>query len=138
MRKLALADSQTEEIKQLANLLGGDPQSLEECIRALWRIVPDPDDCEYVRQPLRQFYVEFPSYKRFVGDCDDAATFAGALCKALGYDCEFIATRPAHSAEYTHVFLRVYSGGQAIDIDPVTPSEFLPLRSHAEEMHCPL
>jgi hypothetical protein len=104
---------------------------VDQYLRTFWRIVPDPEWCEYVRTPRLQFYLGQQS-GFYQGDCDDAATFAAALVKAQGNPCYLIAIRGNGSEEFGHVWLNA----DGIDIDPVTPASALPIsrESYAEEM----
>jgi hypothetical protein len=82
----------------------------------------------------------FREHQVLIGDCDDSATFAGALVLAIGaYGC-FVAIRQAGAFEFSHVWLRAaYDPGSlaspaAFDIDTVTPAALLPIRNYAESM----
>lgn len=121
-----------QEVQSLAHNLGGIG-SIEQYLRSVWYFIDDPPDTEYVRQPELQTEI-FKSYGVFVGDCDDAATMAGALVLAAGGAGALIAIRNPYKMEFSHVWLRATAGGFSIDIDPVTPAWMLPLRNFAESM----
>lgn len=56
-----------------------------------------------------------------VGDCDDIATFIGALCRQLGREVEFVVVGFGAPGNYSHVFARVFEPKSKLWIvcDPV-------------------
>lgn len=132
MQQEAWKGALVPEIQQLANELG-TIENIDSFLRQTWRVIPDPDETEYVRAPQLQLEI-FKQYQAFVGDCDDSATFAGALVLALGYAAAFVAIRMAGALEYSHVWLRAYGPGYVVDIDPVTPAGVLPILNYQESM----
>jgi hypothetical protein len=52
------------------------------------------------------------------GDCDDMATFAGALCLSQGILARYTAVCSASPLEYDHVFCEARIGTDWIPIDP--------------------
>ena len=102
-------------------------------MRAFWRIEPDPVEAEYIRTPLNEID-HFNEFHEYVGDCDDAATFAGSILAALSYPCKFLAIRLAQDQDFSHVFLRCLVNGQPFDIDPIVPLESMPLPLHTMEV----
>lgn len=136
MRRLALEDSRKIKILALANQLG-NPLVVNNYLRGLWHIVPDPEAAEFVRAPLYQIELaEENGY--YLGDCDDAATLAGSLLAALNIPCSLIAIRMPADVEFSHVFLRCNVNGYPFDIDPIVPQEFLPIRGAVETMEEPI
>ena len=110
-----------------------NPEHVNAFLRMYWRIVDDPFYAEYIRAPLLQ--LEFWAAKGFLpGDCDDAATLAGALVVATGWPAFFMAIRLPRMPEFSHVFLRVPIMFGFLDIDPIVPAEHLPITGYAEAL----
>jgi len=120
MRKLALKDSASDEVLALAAIMP-DAYTLDYWLRAVWTVVPDPPDAEFVMSPAVLIGCQF-----FAGDCDDAATLAASLLRAMRIPCQFVAIRTMREADFSHVFCRVPS--HRLDIDPIVPPEALPIR----------
>jgi hypothetical protein len=56
------------------------------------------------------------------GDCDDIATFLGAIMYTLGYHSRFMAIRTKSDvSDFLHVFLQVLDFGRWVNMDPVVP-----------------
>lgn len=133
MRDLALRDRHQPEIIQLANQLG-HPPGVDAFLRAVWQVVPDPEDIEYISSPVHQVRL-FASKQRFVGDCDDAATMAACLLAALDWPCTLVALRNPGKADFEHVWCRaplLEYGPWDCDIDPIVPADMLPLAGYEE------
>jgi transglutaminase-like putative cysteine protease len=128
MRNLARNDARSPEIRSLAIALQ-NPWGLDVWLRESWTITPDPVDVEYVRAP------NFALQCGMEGDCDDAATLAASILLAMRWPAVFIATRQATETDFSHVFVRVL--GINLDIDPIVPEQYLPIR-FAESMTVPL
>ena len=122
MKEAAIRDAAFQPLWELAFLLGTDA-CIDVFIRSVWRIVPDPEDCEFVREPELQIR-QFLQTGFLEGDCDDAATLAGSMCYAIGMPCALVAIRTPENAEFSHVFLRT---GNGLDIDPIVPADQLPI-----------
>lgn len=125
MANLARRDSVGPEVGWLASRLGG-PYQLDGFLRSVWSILPDPPEAEYVRAPSWIIQCEC-----FEGDCDDAATLASSVLRALGVPAWLVAVRMATEPEFSHVFCHV--PGLGLDIDPIVPAHLLPIR-YAEAM----
>jgi len=132
MKALALQDSQSIEIRSLAESLG-HPLKVDRMLRDLWRVLPDPPEYEYVRSPVFQIHA-YQENGFFAGDCDDSATLAGSLLVAMNQPCNLVAIRMPSDAEFSHVFLRCYLNGRRLDIDPIVPPEQIPIEGIAETM----
>ena len=61
---------------------------------------------EQVKDPQR-IAEEISNTGNAVGDCDDIATFIGALCRQLGREVEFVVVGFGRPGMYSHVFARV-------------------------------
>jgi transglutaminase-like putative cysteine protease len=125
MRILAVRDSESDEVLALAGALQ-DPYTLDYWLRRVWTVVPDPPDAEYVLSPATIISCQF-----FAGDCDDAATLAASILRALRIPSQLIAIRTMRDVDFSHVFCRVPS--YRLDIDPIVPFEHMPVR-YAEAM----
>jgi hypothetical protein len=130
MRRLAVNDARSGEVQALAVSLP-DPYTLDNWLRRVWEIVPDPSFAEFVRSPAYMI-----RSGRFEGDCDDAATLAASVLTALGYPVLLVAIRLLSEPEFSHVFARVPSR-PPLDIDPIVPTEHLPIR-YGEAMVLPV
>jgi hypothetical protein len=69
--------------------------------------------------------VYLPEHDVTVSNCDDIATFIGALCRQLGRECEFVVVGFGRPGFYSHVFARVKEpkSGKWIVCDPVAGTE---------------
>jgi len=103
-----------------------DPYSLDAWLRRSWTIVPDPPEAEFIMSPALMLGCGW-----LAGDCDDAATLAGAVLIALGIRAVFMAIRTVSDQDFSHVFVRV--PGYGLDIDPIVPASQIPIR-YAEAM----
>lgn len=130
MRSLSLAALQSPQIQNLASSLG-DPVSLDHFLRQFWRVQADPLEYEFIRTPELQLS-ELQRTGYLIGDCDDAATLAGAIVSAMGYPCRFVALRLPGDPEFSHVNLRCSVRGGEFDIDPIVPAHALPIAGAAE------
>lgn len=139
MKNLAETGAQVPEIRDLASQLGNDVNSIENFLYQVWYVFPDPENMEYVRTPELQLRILSES-NAFVGDCDDAATMAAALVLAAGGCGCLFAIRQPWRYEFSHVWFRAaqsleaMNAGAFVDIDAVTPREYLPIHNYAEEM----
>lgn len=112
-------------------------------MRRYWRIVPDPEDYEYIQSPTLQLELA-RKHGEFRGDCDDAATLAGAVMLAARWPCSFIASRDNGHYEFSHVWLRcalgpdLFQRDSFFDIDPFVSRAMLPLVGYAELMEVPV
>lgn len=125
-------------VRELAGQIG-DPGRIDAALRSVWNFVPDPDGVEYVAAPDVVILRAMEGYQRsgaFVlsGDCDEAATLAGALLAILDTPGRLVAIRQANMVEFSHVFVR-WAGG---DIDPTVPETALPLTRYVEAMELPI
>ena|SRR5690606_13405015 len=79
---------------------------------------------EQVQDPQRMVE-QIVSHGNAVGDCDDVATFIGALCRQLGRECEFVVVGFGAPGSYSHVFTRVKEpkSNRWIVCDPVAGTE---------------
>jgi hypothetical protein len=140
MRDLVQRDSQSPKIQQLAFYLGS-PAAIDDFLRSTWIVKPDPIEAEYIESPVFQIE-QFEDRGFFAGDCDDAATMAGALLHALGWPFSFIAYKMAGAAEFSHVNVRVPGAGswlaEDLEIDTTTPLNQLPIRGAVELMEVSL
>jgi transglutaminase-like putative cysteine protease len=100
-------------------------------MRSIWRIIPDPDDAEFVRTPQLQI-----SQGLFAGDCDDAATLTCSLLAALHIPCAFVAVRMTTETAFSHVFARGFDRYPrvSVDIDPVVSAAEMPIQGIGEQM----
>lgn len=110
-------------------------QRVDSFMRSVWRIVPDPDDAEFVRTPQLQI-----SQGLFAGDCDDAATLACSLLASLQIPCSFVAIRMTTETAFSHVFARGYDRFPRVpvDIDPIVPASEIPIQGVAEQIIVPV
>lgn len=61
-------------------------------------------------------------YGKLVGDCDDAAVMAVALCAASNLPCKVVAVRQPQDSEFSHVFVESAAPQQRITrLDPTAP-----------------
>jgi hypothetical protein len=69
--------------------------------------------------------VYLPEHDVTVSNCDDVATFIGALCRQLGREVEFVVVGFGAPGNYSHVFTRVKEPktGQWIVCDPVAGTD---------------
>lgn len=138
MRAEALEGRALPEAAELASVCA-DPPALDVYLRRHWRIVPDPEEYEFVRSPAVQFQLAQQN-GFFIGDCDDAATLAACVMGALGWPCSLIAGREAGKFEFSHTWLRCFVGGGrpwpafVYDIDPIVPVEKMPVAGTFEEL----
>lgn len=138
MRELSrTASLQSLRVRDLAARLQ-TPQNLDNFLRQVWRVVPDPPDAEWIATPDRQL-ATYDARGFLGGDCDDAATLAAAVVRAQNCTCWFVAVRMTTDFEFSHVFLRACVGmngwmPNTIDIDPIVPVEFMPIRGAVETM----
>jgi hypothetical protein len=104
-----------------------------------WRVVPDPDEYEFVRAPKLQAEQYFAS-GTLEGDCDDSATLAACLLTALNCPCALIAIRRPNETEFSHVWTRATECGFNVDIDPIVPAYRMPIPNDAiaERMVIPI
>jgi hypothetical protein len=125
------------EIQQIAAFCG-DLFGLDAYLRATWHYVPDPVQFEFVRSPEFQVMTA-PAVGFFEGDCDDAATFGGAIALALGYFSRFTAYRLPGRELFSHVNLRcLLLDGRLMDIDPTVNPSQLPILGAAEVLEVTL
>jgi len=122
MRNLARKDSRSPEV-QAAAYVFRDAYVLNDWMRDIWVVVPDPPEAEYILSPALMVGCSF-----FAGDCDDAATLAGSILVAMGIRCQFVAVRVGRDEDFSHVFCRVLGTRPPLDIDPIVPAEHLPIR----------
>lgn len=120
MRNLALRDAVSPEIESVAGCFP-DAHTLDEWLRAAWQIVPDPPDSEFVMSPALMVRCQW-----YAGDCDDAATFAACLLKAMHITSQLVAIRTSTDIDFSHVFCRIPA--MRLDIDPIVPQSALPIR----------
>lgn len=118
-------------IQNLASQLQ-NPLNLDEWIRQYWRIVADPIDAEYVRGPRLQMS-NLESDHILIGDCDDAATFAGCVLVAMGCRACLVAYR-FNSPEFSHVNVEA----MGVQVDPIVPRSMLPISNAVEIMEMTL
>jgi hypothetical protein len=132
MRELSRADQGLPEIRQLAELCN-DPSGLDSYLRKFWHYKPDPEWAEYVQSPQVQLMIGMED-GFYMGDCDDAATFAGAIALAMGYSSRFTAYRLPGKREFSHVNLRCLVPHWGLfDVDPTVSVSQLPILG-AEEI----
>lgn len=70
------------------------------------QFTPDPDDTELVRTPIEQL-TRIAQSGVMRGDCDDVATLAAALTKALGRRARYVVLgfiEPGPATPYRHVY----------------------------------
>lgn len=120
MRNLARRDAFSGEVVSLARYVR-EPFALDDFMRRVWSIVPDPQDAEFVRSPAYMIGCQC-----FEGDCDDAATLAASVLIALGIPAMLVAVRMATAPDFSHVFTRVPRLN--LDIDPIVPLHQMPIR----------
>lgn len=103
-------------------------------MRDHWRVVPDPDEYEFIRSPQYQLAL-FMENGFLSGDCDDSATLAASLFLANGWPCQLVAIRMHHDYEFSHVWARCVLGeGSFFDVDPIVPLYQMPVTGFAESM----
>lgn len=109
------------------------PLYIDQFFRLAWRIVPDPDEYEFIRAP--QFQAEFYLDNGYLeGDCDDASTLASCLLNSLGWPNVITAIRRPGEVDFSHVFTTAYEGDLRIDIDPIVPVYRMPIKDIIEVM----
>lgn len=119
MRSLAIRDSRSIEVQTVAEALA-DPYMLDMWLRRNWHVVPDPPEAELVLSPATIIQCGW-----YAGDCDDVATFAASLLRAMGVLSQLVAIRVGSDTDFTHVFCRVPA--YRLDIDPIVPAERIPI-----------
>jgi len=79
---------------------------------------------EQVQDPQR-ICEQIVNHGNAVGDCDDIATFIGALCRQLGREVEYVVVGFGRPGLFSHVFARVKEpkSGKWIVCDPVAGTE---------------
>lgn len=84
----------------------------------------DAAGVEQVQDPQRTVE-QILQHGKAVGDCDDVATFIGALCRQLGREVEFVVVGFGQPGAYSHVFTRVKEpkSGKWIVCDPVAGTD---------------
>ena len=96
---------------------------------------PDPVGHELIRSPgymLDRIY----SQGWAAGDCDDVATLAAALGKAMGLPARYRLLSFMPGAPFSHVVTDVRAGCCWLDLDTTAPDQFPPgLEIHASETH---
>ena len=105
-------------------------ENLEQWLRASWRVVPDPDDLEYVQGPEFQLCQYEQRGGTLTGDCDDAATLAASILNTLRIPSWLVAVRIGTDWDFSHVYTR----SERMIYDPIVAAQQLPLRGVAEEM----
>lgn len=88
------------------------------------RYANDALGVEQVKDP--QYIAEqIIAHGKAVGDCDDCATFIGAMARQLGRTTEFVVVGFGPPGQYSHVFTRVLEpkSGKWIVCDPVAGSD---------------
>src|SRR5262252_9504744 len=119
------AVQRSPEVVQAAEQLQ-TPVQLEQWLRAVWTIVPDPPEIEFIRTPEQQ--LRFLRQHRYLeGDCDDASVLASALLLGQGVGSTLVAVRLNGDDEFSHVFVRVELGDLRLDIDPIIPESQMPI-----------
>jgi hypothetical protein len=132
MQRLAYQDRTEPAVLSLADQYP-TPTSIDDFFRAVWRVVPDPDDCEYIRAPKHQ--AEFYFANGYLeGDCDDASTLSACLLSAVGWPAVITAIRRPGDADFSHVFTSAMENGVRVDIDPIVPAQMIPITDIAERM----
>jgi hypothetical protein len=132
MKELAWQDQALPETQALARACP-DPPALDAYLRRHWRIVPDPEEFEFVQSPNVQF--DLASQNGFFsGDCDDAATLAACVMCALSWPCSLFAGREGGKFEFGHTWLGCYCGNGVYEVDPIVPAEHLPVAHAFEEL----
>lgn len=128
----ALAEEQdsitTWWARRLLNRAGGQvdrfPIELRAWLADVWTFVDDPLDVETVRSPgfqLRQ--------GTFAGDCDDVATLAAGLARAVGLGGKFRVLAFDVGRNYSHVLTEVLAPGPPgvwYDMDVTRPPGAVP------------
>ena len=136
MREVAVQDSRQSLVQQLAQTYPS-PIFIEQFFRMCWDIVPDPENCEYVRAPRYQVecYLETG---RLEGDCDDAAVLASSMLRSIGWPSFLIAIRMPGQSDFSHVFCSAVQDGFRVSIDPIVPAGQLPITDMIEVMTMPV
>jgi hypothetical protein len=125
MALLARQDCQEPVVRRLAGLYRS-PILIDQFFRAVWSVVDDPEDAEFVRAPKLQAEQYFDS-GFLEGDCDDASTLAACLLCALQIPNCITAIRRPRQADFSHVFTRAVDNGFLVDIDPIVPAYRMPI-----------
>jgi len=113
---------------RLLRRAGGNPDlfplELRSWLEGVWTFEEDPDDVETVRSPgfqLRQ--------GSFTGDCDDVATLAAGLARAVGLSGRFRVLAFDPGRNYSHVLAEVLAPGPPgvwYDMDETRPPGMVP------------
>ncbi len=90
-------------------------------------------EAEFIRTPDYQLH-QLDQTGILRGDCDDAATLAAALLVAVGWPSSFVAYRMPGVSEFSHVNVHSYG----VEIDPIVPSDQLPISGYEEKMEIEL
>lgn len=89
----------------------------ETVLREYWDYQEEQD--ETLRSVQTQVETLMKTNK-LVGDCDDAAIVAGAMCEAAHLPWKFVTVRPPDNTEFSHVFVEVFKGDW-LRLDPTAP-----------------
>ena len=99
----------------------------------MWRVVPDPEEAEYIRTPRWQA-LQYLETGELEGDCDDASTLSACLLSTLGYPAIINAIRRRGEPEFSHVYTSAYEDGMLVEIDPIVPVHRMPIMDTVEIM----
>lgn len=94
-----------------------ETRALFEWVRDSVRYLRDVHNVETLTSPDKVLAA-------LVGDCDDQSTLLAALCESIGYPTRFVVAGYSIEAQFDHVYMQVFAGGDWIDCDPTEQESF--------------
>lgn len=126
----------------LSGVLG--VEAVREWVAAHTRFVPDPVSMEWVQSPEAQARLVARD-GLVAGDCDDAATFAAGLGRALGWGARLVAVGFLDNPNpYSHVWCELQAvsptgtGGTWVECDVTRPFQDVPVERIARVLVYPV
>lgn len=114
-------------------------QTLRKWMQQHFQFVKDPDGREDQRDP-RFMLNKIQANGKYFGDCDDAATLAAALAKAIGMPATFMAVAFAPGDAFRHVYTVIYpldrksKARRPLEMDVTRPADIPQLPRFARRM----
>jgi hypothetical protein len=89
---------------------GSEIKAVAQFVQDRFHYIHDPTGLEYVKAP-EVIDDEITRYGYFLGDCDDAACYLGALLKSLGFrtNLTVIANPKNPTQNFSHIYVQAYS-----------------------------
>jgi transglutaminase-like putative cysteine protease len=95
---------------------------LREWLKARYVFAPDPLELELVVAPPLQLCA-YLQLGRLSGDCDDLATLAAALARAVHLPARFVVIALAPAGPFEHVWTEVFTGREWLELDLVADAQ---------------